>query len=160
MWPESSESCPGSGPPPGNYRCRGTQSQPGPWQKKKDEGKGKALTLSSFTTQDPVSHSPKPMRSQRSKELSPRNQSGLCSVTQSKRSVCQSTKEDREDKEPMGRSKHIMTCTPILLMPGSTVTSITSRPRVRSQHDLGYSLLKSKIWRKGLSCKKGTVKFC
>ena len=43
MWPETSESCPGSGPPTGKYGYRGIQSQPGPWQKKKEEGKGKAL---------------------------------------------------------------------------------------------------------------------
>lgn len=161
MWPKTCESCPGSEPPTGNYGYRGIQSQPGPWQKKKEEGKGKVLNSLLFhCPRSSVSQSPKPTRSQRSKELSPRDQFGLCSVTQSKRSVCQSTKQDREDKKPVGRSKHITTCTLILLMPGSTVTSIISKPRVRSQHDLGYSLLKSKIWRKGLSCKKGTVKFC
>ena len=106
MWPETCESCPGSEPPTGNYGYRWIQSQPGPWQKKKEEGKGKVLNSLLFhCPRSSVSQSPKPTRSQRSKELSPRDQFGLCSVTQSKRSVCQSTKQDREDKKNSGKEQ-------------------------------------------------------
>ena len=161
MWPETCESCPGSEPPTGNYGYRGIQSQPGPWQKKKEEGKGKVLNSLLFhCPRSSVSQSPKPPRSQRSRS-SVQEISLDCAQWHSPRDqFAKAPSKTEKTKKTVGRSKHITTCTLILLMPGSTVTSIISKPRVRSQHDLGYSLLKSKIWRKALSCKKGTVKFC
>lgn len=53
----------------------------------------------------------------------------------------------------MERCKHTATRAPIL-MPYTTVIFIISRPWVRSQHDWGCSLLKSKSRGKGLHARK------
>lgn len=132
-----------------------------PGKRRKKKAKEKFWTLSSFTAQDPLFPSHLNQREVRGQRSSVQEISLDCAQWHSPRDqFAKAPSKTEKTKKTVGRSKHITTCTLILLMPGSTVTSIISKPRVRSQHDLGYSLLKSKIWRKGLSCKKGTVKFC